>query len=113
MSGQKKYNPWQAFRQWLKQWGDFDYYARNLSYILFLSFLALVYIWNRHSAERNIMRMNRLKNQLTELHWQYTTSKSQLNRKSMESEVVRLVEPLGLRSLTSPPEIINPDEDGD
>ncbi len=94
------------FRNWLQQWFHFDYYAHNLGFIFFLAALALIYIWNRHKAESRTLNMNKLQKKLTELNWQYTTLKSDLNQRSMESEIIKKVEPLGLRGLTSPPEII-------
>jgi len=93
-------------RNWLRQWFHFEYYAQNLGFIFFLTALALVYIWNRHQAESKTLKINKLQQELTEVNWQYTTLKSELNQKSMESEVIKKVKPLGLHVLTSPPEII-------
>lgn len=75
----------------------------NIRYLLFLAFLALIYIANTHYADRSMMAINQLQKELKELRWQYMTSKSQLMYKSKQTEVAKLVESLGLQEVQQPP----------
>lgn len=77
--------------------------SRNLYFILFLAGLALLHIANNHYAENTIRRINSMEKQIKELRWTYMSAKSDLMRQSMQSEVARKVEPLGLEELKTPP----------
>jgi hypothetical protein len=76
---------------------SYAFIAKHLGYILFLSALAIVYIWNAHSAERNIREMNVLSRQLKELNYEHVTTQAELDNRSLESRVIDMVEPLGLK----------------
>lgn len=71
--------------------------SRNLGYILFVAGLMIVYIWNAHSAERNIREMNKLNRDLKELHYKHVTTQAELDNRSLESRVIDMVEPMGLK----------------
>lgn len=87
--------------------------VQNMPYILFLSALALVYIANSHMAEKRVRRINRLDREIKELKWEYLNAKSELMFRSKMSEVSKAVEPLGLKTLNSPPQKIeiSPDKE--
>ncbi len=78
---------------------------RQLPFILFLAFLAIVYITNRYHAEKITRRTIDLQEQLNELRAQYTTTASELMYLSRQSQVLKLVEEnnLGLKESTVPP----------
>ncbi len=80
--------------------------ANNLRYIFFLAFIAILYIANARYAERNMRQINAIQGELKELRWQYMTSKSKLMIRSKQSEVAKLVKPLGLEELNEPPKKI-------
>ncbi|HRK28712.1 MAG TPA: FtsL-like putative cell division protein [Chitinophagales bacterium] len=80
--------------------------ANNLRYIFFLAFIAIIYIANTRLAERNMRQINTLEKELKELRWQYITAKTKLMTRSKQTEVVRLVTPLGLEELKEPPKKI-------
>ncbi|WP_143304947.1 FtsL-like putative cell division protein [Chitinophaga vietnamensis] len=80
--------------------------VQNMPYILFLSVLALIYIANSHLAEKKIRRINQLSKEIKELKWEYINVKSELMFRSKMSEVSKSVEPLGLKTLSSPPQKI-------
>ncbi|TAF46206.1 MAG: hypothetical protein EAZ51_08250 [Sphingobacteriales bacterium] len=65
-----------------------------LPFILFLSFLALIYIGNRHSAENNIREIDKLNKEVKELSWDFKTLKADLMFKSKQTEVVSRVDTL-------------------
>ncbi len=75
----------------------------NLPFLLFLTFLGMVYIGNTHIAEGNIRESNRMEKELNELRWEYMTLKSELMFDSKQSEVADMVAEQGMKELTEPP----------
>ncbi len=78
----------------------------NFSYLLFLSFLALVYIANAHFAEKNVREIQRLQKEIKELKWQYTSIKSETMFKSMQSQIDGSLEPTGVHLSNKGPKVI-------
>ncbi len=70
---------------------------KNLPYVLFLSFLAMIYIANAHFSEKKVREIQNLQTELKQLRWQYMSLKSELMFDSKRSEVVKSVKPLGLK----------------
>jgi cell division protein FtsL len=69
---------------------------KNLPYVLFLSFLAIVYIANAHYAEKQIRQIQTLQQEVKDLKREYNSLKSEIMFKSRLSEVGDDVESLGL-----------------
>jgi cell division protein FtsL len=90
-------------REWRRLLLNYHWIVRNIPFFLFLSLLAVVYIYNGHYAEKTIKNINRTARELKELQYEYKTVKSELMFKSKQSEVVKAVEPLGLKALLQPP----------
>ncbi len=90
-------------REWKNLFLNYHWMVRNMSFFLFLSLLAVVYIYNGHLAEKKIKDINRTARELNELKYEFKTLKSELMFKTKQSEVVKAVEPLGLRELMVPP----------
>ena len=82
---------------------SYENIMRNISFLLYIAAIAMIYIWNTHYAEKNRREINTINKELKELRWKYVVSKSSLMHRSKQSEVAKLVEPLGLTELTSPP----------
>ncbi|MBC7849443.1 MAG: hypothetical protein H7Y31_06890 [Chitinophagaceae bacterium] len=80
--------------------------VRNVPYFLFLSFLAVVYIYNGHNADKTIRNINKVSNELKELQFEYKTLKSEVMFRSKQSELAKAVAPFGLKELTSPPIVL-------
>jgi hypothetical protein len=78
----------------------------NFSYLLFLGFLALVYIANAHYAEKNVREIQRLQKEIKELKWQYTSIKSETMFKSMQSQIETNLEPAGIHLSGRGPKVI-------
>ena len=78
----------------------------NMLFLLFLTFLGMIYIGNTHIAERNIRLSNKMEKELTELRWEYMTLKSELMYDSKQSEVAKMVAKQGMKELTEPPKKI-------
>ena len=75
----------------------------NLAYAFFLFALAMFYIWNNHKANALVREINNKGKQLKELRWEYMTTKSELMYKSKLTEIIPIVEPMGLKELKEPP----------
>ena len=60
---------------------------KNLSFVIFLGFLAVIYIANSRFAESNIRQIQHLQRDLRELRWQYMTLESENMFNSRQSEL--------------------------
>lgn len=85
---------------------NYEWIVKNIGFFLFLSVLAVLYIANGHMADKTIRRINSINNELKELQFTYKTLKSELMYKTEESQIVKLVEPLGLKISNEMPERI-------
>jgi Bacteriodetes cell division protein (FtsL-like) len=70
----------------------------NFSYLMFLGFLAVVYIANAHFAEKSVRNIQRLQKEIKELKWEYTSIKSETMYKSMQSQIDASLESVNLAS---------------
>ena len=96
----------------VREWFRYDSLVRNVPMLLLLTCLAIFYIWNRHSAHRHVVELNKIQNELKEANWEFASVKKELNNRSMQTEVSHQVEPLGLQELITPPyKILLSDDD--
>ncbi|HYK76391.1 MAG TPA: FtsL-like putative cell division protein [Daejeonella sp.] len=77
-----------------------------LPYIIYVAFLGMIYIGNRHLAENNIRDIDKLGKEVKELSWDFKTLKADLMLKSTQTEVAKLVDTLGLKEPAEPPKKI-------
>lgn len=70
---------------------------QHIPFILFLAFIAILYIANGYYADDKIREVNKVNNQIKELRTEYISSKSDLMFVSKQSQVAKAVEPLGLK----------------
>ncbi|HUS03727.1 MAG TPA: FtsL-like putative cell division protein, partial [Chitinophagaceae bacterium] len=56
-----------------------------------------------HYADKNIRKINATAKHLKEMEYEFKTVKRDVIFRSKESELVKAVEPLGLKELTAPP----------
>ncbi|MFC2080984.1 FtsL-like putative cell division protein [Bacteroidota bacterium] len=73
-----------------------DRVVRQLPFVLFVTFLIILYIGNRYHAERVIRQSMELQTELKELRARAISTASELEFISRQSEVVKLVESQGL-----------------
>jgi hypothetical protein len=85
---------------------NYEWIVKNIGFFLFLSLLAVLYIANGHMGDKTIRRINSINNELKELQFTYKTLKSELMYKTEESQIVKLVEPIGLKISKEMPERI-------
>ncbi|TSJ42861.1 hypothetical protein FO440_01350 [Mucilaginibacter corticis] len=79
-----------------------DEATRALPFVLYLSLLGMIYIGNRHLAEKNIRDIDKLTKEVHELNWEYKVTKADLAYKSTLSEVAKRVDTLGIRESIQP-----------
>ncbi|MES2425487.1 MAG: FtsL-like putative cell division protein [Bacteroidota bacterium] len=88
-----------------------DEATRALPFVLFLALLGMVYIGNRHLAEKNIRDIDKLTKEVHELTWEYKVTKADLAFKSTLSEVAKRADTLGIRESIQPAQKITIKED--
>lgn len=72
--------------------------------ILFISLLGIIYIANNYWAIKNYREISALKKELKELRFEHITTKSDFMYKSKQSEVARILDSLGIKESTIPPQ---------
>lgn len=90
-----------------KRWLNYQSLVKQVPFFLFLAVLAVVYIYNGHYADKTIRNINKTAKEVKELQWEYKQVKSEVMFQSKQSELVKAVEPLGLKELTEAPVVLN------
>jgi len=80
-----------------------DESIRFLPFLLFISFLGILYIGNGYYAESKIRRLNTLNDEIRDLRSEYIISKAELMQVSKQSEVAKAAAYLGLKENIVPP----------
>lgn len=104
-SPKKKRKSWLGFLS-----GNFlkgDGVVRQLPFMFFISFIALIYIANGYYAESNVRKIDRLNKEVKELRSEYITLKSELNYRSKQSEVAKMIAEQGIYESITPPKKIS------
>jgi hypothetical protein len=95
----------EAKREW-KRLFNYQWIVKNIPYFLFISVLAVLYIYNGHYSDNTIKDINKTSKELKELQYEYKSMKSEVMFRSKQSELAKAVEPLGLKELVQPPMIL-------
>ena len=77
--------------------------VKNIPFFLFLSAMAVLYIYNGHYADKLIRKIGASEKNIKELQYEYKSIRSEVIFRSKASELAKAVEPLGLRELTTGP----------
>ncbi len=93
-------------RRQRKRLFGYRWIVKNIPFFLFLSALAIVYIYNGHYADNTVRNINKVNRELKELQFEYKTLKSEVMFRSKQSELAKSVETLGLKELVVPPAIL-------
>ncbi len=89
-----------------KKWLNYQSVVKQVPFFLFLTLLAVIYIYNGHRADKTVREINRTARQVKELQYEYKTLKSEVMFRSKQSELVKAVEPLGLKQLVQSPSVL-------
>lgn len=86
-----------------KKYFNYQVIVKNIPFFLFLAALAVIYIYNGHYADKLIRKISTSEKNIKELEYEYKAAKSEVIFRSKASELVKAVEPLGLKELTKAP----------
>jgi hypothetical protein len=95
-----------------KKWLNYQSVVKQVPFFLFLTLLAVVYIYNGHLADKTVRNIGRTTREVRELQHEYKTVKSEVMFRSKQSELVKAVEPLGLKELVESPIVLPPTPKG-
>ena len=79
---------------------------RLFPFVLFISFLAFIYIANNYYAERKIRNINKIQKELKEIKYEHISTKSKLMQISKQSQIAKRMESTGIKESTEPVKII-------
>jgi hypothetical protein len=85
---------------------NYNAVVRQIPFFVFLAGLAVVYIYNGHHADKTIRDINKTGKELKELQYEYKSVKGDVLFRSRQSEMIRAVEPLGLKELLAEPVVL-------
>ncbi len=85
----------------------YQWMVHNLPFFLFLAFLAVIYIYNGHYADRVVRDIGKTGRELQELQYEFKSLKSEVMFRSKQSELAKAVEPFGIKPLSSPPLVLS------
>jgi hypothetical protein len=83
-----------------------DNAVKALPFVLFIALLGMIYIGNRHLAEKNIRDIDKLNKEVKQLSYAYKVTKADLAYKSTLTEVAKRVDTLGIKESLQPPQKI-------
>lgn len=89
-----------------KRWLNYQSIVKQVPFFLFLALLAVLYIYNGHYADNTIRSINKTSKEVKELQYEYITVKSEVMFRSKPSELIKAVEPLGLKELVQSPVVL-------
>jgi len=90
----------------IEEFISYAHVMHNFLFVLAIVFIAVLEVFNTHLAvrlNRNIINKQKL---IKELRWEYVGVKSEMNLKSKQSELQKILEPYGIKSLQEPPKKI-------
>lgn len=90
---------------------NYKWVTKNIPFFFFLAFIAIIYIYNGHRSDKLVMEIAKTEKNIKELEYEYKSVKSEVIFRSKASELVNIVEPLGLKETKKPPVILYVDED--
>ena len=85
-----------------KKFINYKWIVKNIPFFLFVSGLAVLYIYNGHHADKLIRQINTSEKNIKELEYEYKTIKAEVIYRSKASELVKAVEPMGLKEPKQP-----------
>lgn len=94
-----------------KRWLNYQSVVLQVPFFLFLALLAVFYIYNGHYADKMTRNINKTAKEVKELQYEYKSVKSEVMFRSKQSEIVKAVEPLGLKELAVSPVVLNAPSD--
>jgi len=78
----------------------------NFLFVVAIVFIGVIEIFNTHLAVRLNRGISKKQEIIKELRWEFMTVKTEMNQKSKQSELQKVLEPYGLKTLQEPPKKI-------
>ena len=75
----------------------------NLPYVCFLTFLAVIYIYNAHTSERSSRQIEALNKEVKDYRWQYIQVQNDLEFGALQSELEKELKELGVKPINRVP----------
>ncbi len=91
----------------VKNYLDYNVIVKNIPFILFLSVLAIVYIYNGHHFDKLVRKIADTELKLKEQEYEYKNLKSKVIFRSKSSELIKAVGHMGLNEQSAPPTFIS------
>lgn len=91
----------------VKKYFHYSTIVKNVPFILFLSLLAIVYIYNGHYADNLTRQISKTEKSVKEKEYEFKSIKSEVIFRSKASELSKVVEPMGLKELNAPPLLLS------
>jgi hypothetical protein len=108
MTTEQYHNTKEPVKNW-KKILNYQSVVKQIPFFLFLTLLAVVYIYNGHLADKTMRSIGKTTKEVRELQHEYKTVKSEVMFRSKQSELVKAAEPLGLKELVESPVVLNPE----
>jgi hypothetical protein len=83
-----------------------DLVIRNIPFVLYLTFIALFYIWNSYTIDKTVREIDKTDKELKELRSEFITGKSDLMYKCKMTEVAKNIEMYGIKESKEAPKKI-------
>ncbi len=83
-----------------------DIITKNLTLLVFIAFLGVLYIANVHIAERKMLKIEKLDKEVQTVKYRYLDVKQSIHYTSMPSEIEKKVESKGLKQGTESPKVL-------
>ncbi len=77
-----------------------------IPFIAFVGLLAILYIANRHYAERTVRQIDHLGKEVKEMNWDYKSLSADLMKLTTQTEIAKRVDTMGLKERKAPPKKI-------
>lgn len=87
-------------------WLSSTSFVGYVPFIGFVGLLAIMYIANRHYAERTVRHIDRLGREVKEMSWDYKSISAEMMKLTTQSEISKRADSLGLKERTEPPKKI-------
>ncbi len=84
--------------------------TKNLTLLVFIAFLGVLYIANAQVAERKRLKIEKLKKEVETVKFRYTDVKKNVQYTNLSSEVEKKVQEKGLKHPQKKPKVIKKNE---
>ncbi|MEI9945903.1 MAG: FtsL-like putative cell division protein [Chitinophagaceae bacterium] len=91
-----------------KKWLNYQSVVKQIPFFLFLTLLAVIYIYNGHYADKLTRNINKTSQEVEELQHEYKTVKSEVMFRGKQSEIINQVKSSGLKVMTEAPPVLTP-----